>query len=86
MKSTNQKEALYCDLCLNYDNTNNTNLEKYKLFSELLVSAMCDGFNIIGINFFKKGNLNNNDVKHNFSIRHVGIKIWIWLFFTKHTQ
>ena len=60
MKKTNT--SLYCDLCLNYDNPNNTDLEKFKLFSELIVSAICDSFHIFAVNVFKKGIINNNDV------------------------
>jgi ribonuclease P/MRP protein subunit RPP1 len=53
---------MYYDLCLNYDNPNNLNIDQYRDFCEIVVSAICDNYKLFAINVFKKGNLSINDI------------------------
>lgn len=52
---------MFYDLNLNYDNTNNTSIEKYRQMCELLTSAICDNYSIIAINTNRKGTLASSD-------------------------
>ncbi len=63
---------MYYDLCLNYDSTF-LNLEKFQVISELLTSAICDGYRIMALNISKKGVLNSNDISKdlNFDIKNI---------------
>ena len=63
---------MYYDLCLNYD-FSIQNIEKFQVISELLTSAICDGYRILAININKKGILNNNDIVKNldFDIKNI---------------
>lgn len=56
---------MYYDLCLNHD-FSFQNAEKFYLISELITSAICDGYRIIALNINKKGVLNNNDIIKTF--------------------
>lgn len=40
---------MYYDLCLNYDNPNNKNIEQYREFCELVTSAICGKNSLIQI-------------------------------------
>lgn len=63
---------MYYDLCLCYDFTFQ-NLEKFQIISELITSAICDGYRILAVNINKKGALNNNDIAKdlNFDIKNI---------------
>lgn len=63
---------MYCDLCLNYDFSIQI-LENFQVISELLTSAICDGYRILALNINKKGILNNNDIVKNldFDIKNI---------------
>ncbi len=53
---------MFCDLCLNYENQNNKDIEKYSNFCELITSAICDGYKIIAVNINRKGTILNTDL------------------------
>lgn len=53
---------MYYDLCLNYENPGNIQIEKYQEFCELLTSAICDGYSLFAINITKKGALSNSEI------------------------
>ena len=57
---------MYYDLCLNYDSLNTQTIEKFQTVSEMITSAICDGYSIMALNTNKKGILNNNDIIKNF--------------------
>lgn len=64
---------MFYDLCINYDNPNNTSIDKYREFCELLTSAICDQYTIFGININRKGILNISD--NNPSFKEVDLKL-----------
>ena len=46
--------------------TNTQTIEKFQTVSEMITSAICDGYSIMALNTNKKGILNNNDIIKNF--------------------
>jgi RNase P/RNase MRP subunit p30 len=63
---------MYYDLCLNHD-FSFQNLEKFQIISELITSAICDGYRILALNINKKGVVNSNDIVKdlNFNIKNI---------------
>ena len=63
---------MYYDLCLNYENQKNFDLDQYNNFCELMVSAITgknihnkDNYKIFAINSTKKGIVSNSEVDSN---------------------
>jgi RNase P/RNase MRP subunit p30 len=63
---------MFYDLCLNYENPNNSSIEKYREFCELLTSAVCDNYQIFAINTNRKGTLTSTDIP---SYKEVDLKL-----------
>lgn len=52
---------MYYDLCINYENVNHKDKEKFHQLCELVTSAICDNFTLIALNVNKRGTLTTND-------------------------
>jgi hypothetical protein len=55
--------SFYCDFNLDYFDTSIKNFESKTDLYELIISAICDKYHILGLNVNKNGILGNNDVQ-----------------------